>query len=149
MATHSSILAWKIPWTEEPGRLQYNGVTKSWTWLSTHATHTHTHTYLNSLEFFWSWVFNQLTIAAQMHHSSRKAFKLSRERKYGMCMYIYVCVCVYTHTHTYTYNGILLSHKKEWKYSSFSNMYGHRDYYIRWSKWNRDKYHMIWPTCGI
>ena len=22
MATHSSILAWKIPWTEEPGRLQ-------------------------------------------------------------------------------------------------------------------------------
>ena len=22
MATHSSILAWKIPWTEDPGRLQ-------------------------------------------------------------------------------------------------------------------------------
>ena len=22
MATHSSILGWKIPWTEEPGRLQ-------------------------------------------------------------------------------------------------------------------------------
>ena len=22
MATHSSTLAWKIPWTEEPGRLQ-------------------------------------------------------------------------------------------------------------------------------
>ena len=22
MSTHSSILAWKIPWTEEPGRLQ-------------------------------------------------------------------------------------------------------------------------------
>ena len=25
MATHSSILAWKIPWTEEPGRLQSEG----------------------------------------------------------------------------------------------------------------------------
>ena len=25
MATHSSILAWKIPWTEEPGRLQPTG----------------------------------------------------------------------------------------------------------------------------
>jgi len=25
MATHSSILAWKIPWTEEPGRLQSVG----------------------------------------------------------------------------------------------------------------------------
>ena len=25
MATHSSILTWKIPWTEEPGRLQSMG----------------------------------------------------------------------------------------------------------------------------
>ena len=25
MVTHSSILAWKIPWTEEPGRLQSMG----------------------------------------------------------------------------------------------------------------------------
>ena len=25
MATHSSMLAWKIPWTEEPGRLQSTG----------------------------------------------------------------------------------------------------------------------------
>ena len=33
MATHSSILAWKIPWTEEPGRLQFMGL-QSRTWLS-------------------------------------------------------------------------------------------------------------------
>ena len=26
MATHSSIPAWKIPWTEEPGGLQSNGL---------------------------------------------------------------------------------------------------------------------------
>ena len=26
MATHSSALAWKIPWTEEPGRLQSMGL---------------------------------------------------------------------------------------------------------------------------
>ena len=25
MAAHSSVLAWKIPWTEEPGRLQSMG----------------------------------------------------------------------------------------------------------------------------
>ena len=25
MATHSSTLAWKIPWMEEPGRLQFMG----------------------------------------------------------------------------------------------------------------------------
>ena len=28
MATHSNILAWKIPWTEEPGGLQFTGVSK-------------------------------------------------------------------------------------------------------------------------
>ena len=26
MATHSSFLAWKVPWTEEPGRLQSMGL---------------------------------------------------------------------------------------------------------------------------
>ena len=29
MDTHSSILAWRIPWTEEPGRLQFMG-SQSW-----------------------------------------------------------------------------------------------------------------------
>ena len=33
MATHSSILAWRIPWTEEPGGLQSTGL-QSGTWLS-------------------------------------------------------------------------------------------------------------------
>ena len=28
MATHSSILAWRLPWTEEPGSLQSMGGTK-------------------------------------------------------------------------------------------------------------------------
>ena len=31
IATHSSILAWEIPWTEEPGRLQSKGLQKSQT----------------------------------------------------------------------------------------------------------------------
>ena len=34
MATHSSTLAWKSPWTEEPGRLQSMGVINSQTGLS-------------------------------------------------------------------------------------------------------------------
>ena len=29
MATYSSILAWRIPWTEEPGRLQSRGSQRS------------------------------------------------------------------------------------------------------------------------
>ena len=34
MATHSSILARRIPWTEESGGLQSKGLQKSWTRLS-------------------------------------------------------------------------------------------------------------------
>ena len=33
MATHSSILAWIIPWTEEPVRATVHRVPKSWTQL--------------------------------------------------------------------------------------------------------------------
>ena len=46
VATHSSILAWRIPWTEEPGGLQSmesHRVRHDW------ATHTHTHTHSLSL----------------------------------------------------------------------------------------------------
>ena len=34
MATHSSVLAWEIPWIEEPGRLQSMESQKCWTQLS-------------------------------------------------------------------------------------------------------------------
>ena len=48
MATHSSILSEKIPWTEEPGRLQSVGL-QSQTWLS---THTQTHKYIFNIFIF-------------------------------------------------------------------------------------------------
>ena len=41
MATHSSILAWRIPWTEKLGGLQSMGL-QSQTQLSDEHTHTHT-----------------------------------------------------------------------------------------------------------
>ena len=34
LQSHSSILAWEIPWTEEPGRAIVHRVAKSWTQLS-------------------------------------------------------------------------------------------------------------------
>ena len=38
---YSSIIAWRIPWTEEPGRAPVHGVTNSWTWLKQqHSTYT-------------------------------------------------------------------------------------------------------------
>ena len=41
MAPHSSTLAWKIPWTEEPGR--FHGVTKNQTRLSNYTLTFHFH----------------------------------------------------------------------------------------------------------
>ena len=48
MATHSSILAWKIPSTEELGGLQSMGLQKVWhNWVTKHVrAHTHTHVYI-------------------------------------------------------------------------------------------------------
>ena len=46
METHSSILAWKISWTEEPGVLHSTPVTKSWTWLGNYTTTTVTAEYV-------------------------------------------------------------------------------------------------------
>ena len=43
MAPHSSTLAWKIPWTEEPGRLQSMGSLKSQTRLSNFTFTFHFH----------------------------------------------------------------------------------------------------------
>ena len=48
MATHSSVLAWEIPWTEEPSGPQ-SSVSNSQSLLSTHTqTHTHTHTHTDT-----------------------------------------------------------------------------------------------------
>ena len=44
MATHSSILAWETPWTEEPGGLQSMDSQR----VRHDSTHTHTHTHTSS-----------------------------------------------------------------------------------------------------
>ena len=50
MATHSSILAWRIPWTEELGGLQSTGSQRvGHDWVTNTHTHTHTHTLQRSI----------------------------------------------------------------------------------------------------
>ena len=53
MATHSSILSWKMPWTEEPGRVQSMRSVRVGHNLATEHTHvsvyTHTHTHTTRL----------------------------------------------------------------------------------------------------
>ena len=52
MATHANILTWKIPWTEESGRLQPMGLQKIWTWVSDLTTTSS----LSKITFFFSYL---------------------------------------------------------------------------------------------
>ena len=59
MAAHSSILAWRIPWTEEPGGLQSQGsqrVRHNWNDLA------HTHTCV----CVWNWMYTHICITASL-----------------------------------------------------------------------------------
>ena len=47
------------------------------------------------------------------------------------------------------YNGILPSHYKEWNNVICSNMDGHEDCHSKWSKSDKDKYHIISLIYGI
>ena len=61
MVTHSNILAWRIPWTEEPSRLyspwglKESHMTEKLTHMCTH-THKHTHTLSQESYLRGSWV---------------------------------------------------------------------------------------------
>ena len=53
LATLSTILAWRIPWTEEAGRLESTGLQRvRHTERLTH-THTHTHTHTQKGKAKW------------------------------------------------------------------------------------------------
>ena len=50
----------------------------------------------------------------------------------------------------YIHNGIFLSHKKEWNNAICSNMDRTRDYHVKWSESEKDKYYMIFLyICGV
>ena len=53
MATHSSILAWEIPWTKEPGGLQSMG---SQELVTTEQLSTHAHTSLYILKYIYIYI---------------------------------------------------------------------------------------------
>ena len=49
----------------------------------------------------------------------------------------------------HTYNGILFCHKKEGNNVICSNMDGHRNYYTKWSKLDKDKHSVLSFICGV
>ena len=46
MENHSNVLAWEIPWTEEPGGLQFMRLHKRWTQVSEQTANTTAYTLL-------------------------------------------------------------------------------------------------------
>ena len=54
VAAHSSILAWRIPWTEEPGGLQFTGLQRVGRDQAAERAraHTHTHTLTHTHDTF-------------------------------------------------------------------------------------------------
>ena len=68
MATHSNILAWKIPWMEVPGGLQSMGSAKSWTPLSDFTFTFH----FNAFTFnaWWTAIYGVTQSRTQLGHLS-------------------------------------------------------------------------------
>ena len=113
MAIHSSILAWRIPWTEEPDKLQFMGserVRQDWA-ANTH-THTHTHTWiscfiylsflfliykmqsLDQLSSKFPFRFYNTIIAQKDREDERGEGKKGGERRKGAwCERVRFCIC--------------------------------------------------------
>ena len=104
VATHSSIPAWKIPWTEEPGRLQsVHGVAKSRTRLSNFTfTFTFTLTTLLSSNSFI------LVVSFEYLQKFTKAYLLSWNVQgafiHVLCIFIFTLIAILS-----LYNCLTLS----------------------------------------
>ena len=64
MATYSSILAWRILWTEEPGGLQSTGSQRVGHDWATSLTHMSIKFFFEKERWYYSWQLNNLGVAA-------------------------------------------------------------------------------------
>ena len=88
MATCSSIVDWKIPWTEEPGGLQSMGSQKSWTQLSDETTNTHKHSKSPTYEPSILQTFRDASVLLPRYHwiiFSRVWIELNPARNQNLC----------------------------------------------------------------
>ena len=92
-ATHSSTLAWKIPWTEEPGRLQSMGsqrVRHDWA-ASFHFTclTPGDHDSISSFLYTWPqmkrWLSNRMMLSCVLSIKLNKWFKKRGDCQVGIC----------------------------------------------------------------
>ena len=109
MAPHSSTLAWKIPWTEEPGRLQSMGllgVGHDWATSLSLFTFMHWRRKWQPTPVFLpgeSQGQGSLWAAVSgVAHSWTRLKRLSSSSSIH-CVYVYTYMCVHLHIHVYIY----------------------------------------------
>ena len=78
----------------------------------------------------------------------KKPMCLSRDNWKRCEIYIHAFTHRNTHKHTHKYIHSAKK-KKKWNSASCNNMYGHREYYAKWNKSEKDKYCMISLIRGI
>ena len=124
MATHSIILAWRIPWTEEPGGLQSMGLKESDTTEQLHFhfllynnysqvyrqekdSHTqyYIYTYITMHVYKWKDMYIILIIFKMgindysniIHNGPKQILTVDSVTHIYMCVCVCVCVCVQTY----------------------------------------------------
>ena len=91
MATHSSILAWKIPWTVEPGRLQSMGLRRVGHNRAASLTHSLTHRYVA----YWI-IFVYLFILLTMTCITM-GFLICNPQSLEGCVSIFTCLKIFSY----------------------------------------------------
>ena len=84
MATHSSTLAWKVPWAEEPGRLQSIGLQRV------------RHDWSNLACTKAAFIYFSSGIKQKLSESIILNFKRIFRENYSVCVCVCVCVCLHT-----------------------------------------------------
>ena len=112
MAPHSSILAWRIPWTEEPGGLQ-GRVAQSWTRPKQFSTYACIYVYMH-MYVLCVCVYTYIHMYIRFHIYT------------FICIYVYLCwhectgvLYIYTHIHTltciYIYIHVYIYQRRQWQ----------------------------------
>ena len=85
ITTHSSILAWRMPWTEEPGGLQFIGSQRVKTQLSIHAC-----------KFYTLWKSNPAIHQMRLGNLNKAEDSLSSESSHSSGFLLYLaCISPY------------------------------------------------------
>ena len=112
MATHSSVLAWRIPWTEEPGELQSMGSERVlYNWATNTHTYTHIRIYIYIQIYVYVYTHSSILVwempqiesePGGLQSSGSQRFRHNLAYIVCMCIYMYIYIYIHTYIHTHT-----------------------------------------------